>query len=51
MATAMPFEEGDWIDGEIAASPHTTSGHPIVWQVYIGYIHDSMQWADCKPHE
>ena len=47
----MPFEEGDWIDGEIASSPHTTSGHQIVWQACIGKFHDSMQWADFKPHE
>ena len=47
----MPFEEGDWVDGEIASSPHTTSGHQIVWQACIGKFHDSMQWADFKPHE
>ena len=51
MAGAKSFEDADWIDGEIAAEPHTTSRHQIVWQVHIGHIHDTMQWADFKPHE
>ena len=51
MAGVKSLEDADWIDGEIAAAPYTTSGHQIVWQVYIGHIHDTMQWADFKPHE
>ena len=51
MASSRSFEEAEWIDGEIAAEPRTTTGHQIVWQVYIGQIHDAMQWADFKPHE
>ena len=41
----------EWIDGEIAAVPYTKSGLQIVWQVYIGPIHDTVQWADFKPYE
>ena len=51
MAGVISLEDADWIDGEISAAPYTTSGHQIVWQVYIGHIHDTMQWADFKPHE
>ncbi len=51
MAGVKSLDEADWIDGDIAAAPYTTSGHQIVWQVYIGHIHDTMQWADFKPHE
>ena len=35
----------------MAAAPYTTSGHQIVWQVYIGHLHESMHWVDFKPHE
>jgi hypothetical protein len=35
----------------MAAAPYTTSGHQIVWQVYIGHVHDAMNWVDFKPHE
>ncbi len=47
----MALEEGEWVDGEVASSPQTTSGHPVVWQAYIGTSHESMTWADFKPHE
>jgi hypothetical protein len=51
MAGKGSLEDADWVDGEIAAEPYTTSGHQIVWQVHIGTSHDAMQWADFKPHE
>ncbi len=51
MAGKGSFEDAEWIDGEIAAAPMTTSGHQIVWQVYIGPINETMHWADFKPHE
>jgi hypothetical protein len=35
----------------MAAAPYTTSGHQIVWQVYIGHIRSAMQWVDFLPHE
>ena len=47
----MALMEDDWVDGEVASSPQTTSGHPVVWQAYIGTIHDTVSWADFKPHE
>ena len=51
MAGVKSLDDADWIDGEIAAAPYTTSGHQIVWQVYIGHVHDAMNWVDFKPHE
>ena len=48
---ASAFEEGDWVDGEIASLPHTSSGRPVVWQVHISNSLGTMQWADFKPHE
>ena len=51
MAGVRSFEDADWIDGEIAAAAYTTTGHQVIWQVYIGPIHDTVQWADFKPHE
>ena len=51
MAGVKSLDDADWIDGDIAAAPYTTSGHQIVWQVYIGQINKTMQWVDFKPHE
>ena len=51
MAGAKSFEDADWIDGEIAAAAYTTTGHQVIWQVYIGHIHESMHWVDFLPHE
>ena len=42
MAGVKSLDDADWIDGEMAAAPYTTSGHQIVWQVYIGHVHDAM---------
>ncbi len=51
MAGVKSPADAELIDGEMAAVPYTKSGLPIVWQVYIGPIHDTVQWADFKPHE
>ena len=51
MAGVKSLDDAEWIDADIASAPYTTSGHQIVWQAYIGHIHDTMQWADFKPHE
>ena len=47
----MSLEEGDWIDGEVASQPRTTSNCLIVWQVLIGETLGAPTWADFKPHE
>ncbi len=47
----MALLEGEWVDGEIASSPVTSSRCPVVWQVYTGTIHGTENWADFKPHE
>ena len=47
----MSLEEGDWIDGEVASQPRTTSNCIIVWQVLIGETLGAPTWADFKPHE
>ena len=47
----MALEEGDWIDGEVASQPRTTSGCLVVWQVLIGETLGAPTWADFKPHE
>ena len=48
---ALAFEEGDWVYGEVASLPHTSSGHPVVWQAHISNSQGAMTWADFKPHE
>ena len=47
----MGFDGAEWVDGEVASSPHTTSGHTVVWQAHIGTTNGAMTWADFKPHE
>ena len=47
----MSLLEGEWVDGEVASSPVTSSGLPIVWQVYTDTIHGTKNWADFHPHE
>ena len=47
----MSLLEGEWVDGEVASTPVTSSGLPIVWQVYTDTIHGTKNWADFKPHE
>ena len=43
--------EADWADAAVEAVPVTKSGHQIVWQCWIGKIHDTISWADFKPYE
>ena len=47
----MALVEGEWIDGEVASTPCTTSGCPVVWQMLIGDTLGAATWADFKPHE
>ena len=51
MTSAMASEEGEWVDGEVASAPHSTSGHQIIWQVGVGTTNGAMTWADFKAHE
>ena len=44
-------DEGDWVDGETASSPMTSTGCKIVWQVWIENRNGTGNWADYKPHE
>jgi len=48
---AMSLVEGEWVDGEVASTPCTSSGCPVVWQVLIGETLGAPTWADFKPHE
>ena len=51
---AMPMpslDDKDWLDGDVEAAPVTSSGLPIVWQVYTDTIHGTKNWADFHPHE
>ena len=51
-AMSMPSQDDkDWLDGDVEAAPVTSSGLPIVWQVYTDTIHGTKNWADFKPHE
>ena len=43
--------DADWADAAVEAVPVTKSGHQIVWQCWIGKIHDTISWADFKPYE
>ncbi len=43
--------DADWADAGVEAVPTTKSGHQIVWQCWIGKIHDTISWADFKPFE
>ena len=47
----MDLLEGEWVDGEIASVPVTSSGCIVVWQVFTDTIHGTENWADYKPHE
>ena len=48
----MPsLDDKDWLDGDVEAAPVTSSGLPIVWQVYTDTIHGTKNWAGFKPHE
>ena len=51
MATMKSAAEADWADAAVEAVPVTKSGHQIVWQCWIGKIHDTISWADFKPYE
>ena len=45
----MQCLEGDWIDGALASRPCSTTGCPILWQVYINEHHTAECWADYVP--
>ena len=47
--TSMQCLEGDWIDGALASRPCSTTGCPILWQVYINEHHKAECWADFVP--
>ncbi len=47
----MALVEGDWVDGETASSPTTSTGCKIVWQVLIDKRNGTENWADYKAHE
>ena len=46
-----PAADADWADAGVEAVPVTKSGHQIVWQCWIGNVHDTISWADFKPYE
>ena len=48
---AMSLVEGEWVDGEVASQPRTSTGCLVVWQVLVGDTLGAPTWADFKPHE
>ena len=51
MAALKVGLDADWVDGGVEAVICTKGGHQIVWQCWIGKIHDTISWADFKPYE
>jgi len=47
----MSLDEGEWVDGELASQPMTTSKCVICWQVLVGTTLGAPTWADFKMHE
>ena len=47
----MSLVEGEWVDGEVASQPRTSTGCLVVWQVLVGDTLGAPTWADFKPHE
>lgn len=48
---AMSGIEGEWINGEVASSPTTSTGCKVMWQTFIERKFDTDHWADYKPEE